>query len=453
MQFLFLFLLLSDWSLSQGIQFERGTFKEISDKAASEDKLIFMDLYTTWCGPCKRLDRDVFSDGQVGEFFNKHFINYKVDAEKGEGIAIASKYRVGAYPTLLFLQANGEIALRLTGYRPGEPLVDEAQTVLDPSHKPVLAERYKNDKVYRQQLEVERKKRMAFQHLLNQNKEFANLHREYENGNRDPLMIQDYILFREKLNIRDQSVLNEYDQLKQIKEAQNLKHVAIQSLHLEYAFDPLFDEMLQIIKDEGEVEWDQELGQVIDKSLSNSINQSLSTAIANRDSSALKALLQKQQKIMISKGVDSIEQTDHLSQMTLDFYAAALLKESYISNLKDFVKILVLRSHEFDSSMVMERKNLAKKINRAIEPLPRLSDDKTILREGLPWAEKSIELYPHPDMYAPYIQMLFLLKENNLANEAMKEGMIMGKREKLSTDKLFKAFSSVRSRLKKQQKS
>lgn len=92
-----------------GIQFEEASWSEVLTKAKEEDKIIFVDAYTTWCGPCKWMSKNVFADTIVGEFYNEKFINVKLDMEKGEGLAFSKKYQVRAYPTLLFINGDGEM--------------------------------------------------------------------------------------------------------------------------------------------------------------------------------------------------------------------------------------------------------------------------------------------------------------------------------------------------------
>ena len=105
---------------AQGIQFETSTYKEALAKAAKEKKMVFMDCYTTWCGPCKMLSKNVFTNDTVGAFFNKHFVCVKMDMEKGEGPALARQFAVTAYPTLLFIDPQmGEINYRKEGTQPG----------------------------------------------------------------------------------------------------------------------------------------------------------------------------------------------------------------------------------------------------------------------------------------------------------------------------------------------
>ncbi len=100
---------------AQGIQFFDGTWKEAMAKSKAENKPIFVDAYTTWCGPCRWMSANIFTDPAVGEYFNANFINVKMDMEKGEGPAFASAHKVMAYPTLIFTDALGNEKVRQTG--------------------------------------------------------------------------------------------------------------------------------------------------------------------------------------------------------------------------------------------------------------------------------------------------------------------------------------------------
>ena len=98
-----------------GIDFFHGTWAEAKAKAKEENKLIFVDAYAVWCGPCKWMARNTFTDPAVGEVFNKKFINVKMDMERGEGPKLARKWGIRAYPTLLFFDADGKEVKRALG--------------------------------------------------------------------------------------------------------------------------------------------------------------------------------------------------------------------------------------------------------------------------------------------------------------------------------------------------
>ena len=92
-----------------GINFLHGTtWTEAVAKAKAENKLIFIDFYTQWCGPCLNMAQTVFSLPTVGYYYNQTFINLKIDAEEGEGITLAKKYGVRSYPTYAFIDPATE---------------------------------------------------------------------------------------------------------------------------------------------------------------------------------------------------------------------------------------------------------------------------------------------------------------------------------------------------------
>ena len=90
-------------------------FADVPDRARAEDKLVFVDFYTSWCLPCKLMDEDVFSDARFGDFMNERFVSVKIDAEAGNGPKLAALYGVRAYPTLLWVDADGRVRARREG--------------------------------------------------------------------------------------------------------------------------------------------------------------------------------------------------------------------------------------------------------------------------------------------------------------------------------------------------
>ena len=111
MSFFFLLIAFSLFSFflspsnAQSLEFRKdSTWANVLVEAKRQHKPIFLDVYTTWCKPCKQLENEVFSLTSVGEKLNSSFICYRIDAEKGEGIAIASSYQVQSYPALFFFR-------------------------------------------------------------------------------------------------------------------------------------------------------------------------------------------------------------------------------------------------------------------------------------------------------------------------------------------------------------
>ncbi|WP_018623028.1 thioredoxin family protein [Spirosoma luteum] len=113
----------------EGIQFTEASWKDILKKAKAEKKVIFLDAYASWCGPCKLLQKNVFTKKSVGDYYNSKFINVKMDMEKGEGPALAQVYPLEAYPTLLYIDGNGKILRKVLGLQTPEALIAIGKSV------------------------------------------------------------------------------------------------------------------------------------------------------------------------------------------------------------------------------------------------------------------------------------------------------------------------------------
>lgn len=132
-------------SAQENIQFQELPFKDIIAKAKKEKKLVFIDAYTSWCGPCKMMEKNVFNQKAVSTYYNTNFINARFDMEKGEGREIAAKFGVRSYPTYLFLNGEGELVSRNTGYMEESMFVAMAQDINSPGNqKGSLKERFAN---------------------------------------------------------------------------------------------------------------------------------------------------------------------------------------------------------------------------------------------------------------------------------------------------------------------
>ncbi|GAB3779950.1 hypothetical protein GCM10028818_31310 [Spirosoma horti] len=160
-----------------GITFFKGSWKEVLTEAKRQNKPIFLDVFTTWCPPCKRMAKEAFPNTRVGAKFNVHFINYQLDAEQGEGITIAKQYAVASYPTALYITPDGGLVHRSVGYGGVNAMMDQADLVLATHQlKITLA---KGDK-------------------------------DYANGKRDPDFLKRYLKTRQSLNRPTHDVLDAY---------------------------------------------------------------------------------------------------------------------------------------------------------------------------------------------------------------------------------------------------
>lgn len=140
--------------------------------AKSENKLVFVDCFTTWCGPCKYMDANVFTNDSVADYFNDNFINVKLDMEKGEGEVFAGRYQVRSYPTYIFLDASKSrksLAHRTVGTSNVQQFLQFGMDASDPNVR--IGESIK----------------------------------QYEKGNRDPEFIRSYIFDSYKAGFRTEA--------------------------------------------------------------------------------------------------------------------------------------------------------------------------------------------------------------------------------------------------------
>jgi thioredoxin 1 len=113
----------NDKNSSKGIRFIEEDWNKALHEAKEQHKLIFLDAYASWCGPCKMLKALTFPNKDAGEFFNANFINVAVDMEQGYGPALSQKFAVNAYPTLVIANAEGEIVAYTQGYMNAKQLI------------------------------------------------------------------------------------------------------------------------------------------------------------------------------------------------------------------------------------------------------------------------------------------------------------------------------------------
>ncbi|MBL7701512.1 MAG: thioredoxin family protein [Ferruginibacter sp.] len=114
----------------KGILFAEPNWAKAIAEAKKQKKLIFIDAYTTWCGPCRMLKQNTFTDKAVGDFFNKNFINIALDMERGDGLAFAERYQIRAYPTLLIIDADQKSTTITEGYMDPAQLLQFGKSVL-----------------------------------------------------------------------------------------------------------------------------------------------------------------------------------------------------------------------------------------------------------------------------------------------------------------------------------
>ena len=126
----FVFAAMIAMAVSAQVDFRHVSFKEALAAAQNEGKLVFVDCYTEWCGPCKMMATKEFVKKEAGDYFNAKFVNFKIDMEKGEGPEVGKKYDVNAFPTFLILEPNGDLRGRLVGAAPIDKFIEKVEAAL-----------------------------------------------------------------------------------------------------------------------------------------------------------------------------------------------------------------------------------------------------------------------------------------------------------------------------------
>ncbi|MBK9272708.1 MAG: thioredoxin family protein [Saprospiraceae bacterium] len=289
---------------AQGIQFFQGSFQEALDKAQVEGKLVFMDAYTTWCGPCRRMAANTFPDPMVGDYYNENFINLKVDMEKGEGRDLSIRYAINSYPTLLYIDGQGKIVHRVSGARGPEAFIDLGKEALK-----------KNDK----------------------SGDYAKL---YNEGNRDPKTVLAYIKSLNNAGKPSLKIANEYLSTQtSLSTPENLEIIIESATE---ADSRIFDLLIEHKKEITQLKSQE----VFDARVYQACHKTFSKALEYRNETLL-----KEAQIKIKN--HSSKATEFVFQTNMEYYGKTGDPDRYLTAAKAYVK--------------KSAKNDANKLTRTVE--------------------------------------------------------------------------------------
>lgn len=138
-----------------GVNFRELTFADALTQAKAENKLLFVDCYTSWCGPCKHMTNNVFPQKEAGDYFNARFVCVKYDMEKGEGVDLKTQYQVRAYPTFLLIRPDGSVQHRVVGGGELDSFIERIERGLhEKTTLSYLDERYASGKMGKEELVI-----------------------------------------------------------------------------------------------------------------------------------------------------------------------------------------------------------------------------------------------------------------------------------------------------------
>ncbi len=96
--------------------------RALQQRASDQQLMMFVDVYATWCGPCKLMDQEVYTDPGVAGYMNANFVNVRLDGESEYGRVYASEQRLEGYPSMFIFSRDGEPVSRVVGFTPPEEL-------------------------------------------------------------------------------------------------------------------------------------------------------------------------------------------------------------------------------------------------------------------------------------------------------------------------------------------
>ena len=433
------FLTLSQ-TFAQGIIFRQDDWQNVLMQAKAQKKLIFVDIYTTWCGPCKEMDRKTFTQTAVGDKFNARFINYKIDAEKGFGITLAKRYSATAFPTCLFVDANENLVYKQEGQLEASDLLKEADMVLNnqANAKPLYA-----------------------------------LEKLYNEGRKDSEFLYEYIAVRSLYSgIDNKGLVDDY-----IKSLNPIQYSADKTLRLVvsngFRIDGKAFDLLLKFREKAESLFEGGVEKV-NRTFSESINEVFSEALKNKNqvlfdqaiAANLKALpntadrVNDKNKLAFYLAMKDVSKFTEAAEQYLDQYVMFVQIESIRKqDLWEYEKIMqayklgIRDSVGAGAPLYQDIKRRGKytmarqtsvELNDVVKAFIEQIDDRAKLTKALGWAKRSLELVETPDNFHSYAQLLLKMGDKQEAFNVEQKAYDVALREKMDTQKFTAALDKMR---------
>jgi thiol-disulfide isomerase/thioredoxin len=388
LKFIFIMLFAATFTNAQNrsINFEKGNWEEILAKAEKENKIIFLDAYTTWCGPCKWMAANVFTNDTVADFYNQYFVNAKIDMEKGEGIELAKRFNIRAYPTLLFINVKGEVMHRLCGAAPTNILVKQGLLSLNP---------YEN---------------LSF------------LTSQYENGKRDIEFMKNYLDFVSGACLNTSGIAEEYLSSIPQQDLLSEKYWELIKNYIDKEDAPAFQFFLANQKSYVEKFGKEEVKKKIAEVYSNQIN---SIVYGNFDE---KKFAQAKENIRKS-GMEDAEMIIFMAEL------------GHFENTGNWKKYAALAIEGADNYLSTEPYIL----NAVAWNFYENINDKKLLAKAESWAVKSTTLMPEHFNYDTYAAVLYKLGKKAEAIKAQEKAIELAKEKGESTEDYEEMLKKIKS--------
>lgn len=357
-----------------GIEFFHGTWQEALEKSKEEGKLIFVDAYTQWCGPCKMMAKSTFTDPEVGEFFNKNFINVKMDMEAAESKEFKRSFSVSAYPTLFWINSDNEAVHKSVGAKKPADLITTA-----------IQAAKKND-------------------------QSGKYEAQYLEGNRDYDLVYNYVKALNQADKPSLKIANDYlDSHPDISNIQKEKFVfeACQEADSKLC-KSLMESASNLKKEFGTELWDEKIEQISWKTVEKAI--------------------EFEYMDLLDEAVEVMNQ-NHSNPKPFE-YEAKMMYHSFMKNAQEYEKY----NKDYYKKYAKKDPNLIKTLIDQMKS--RFLENKDIMENAEDYAKQLTKLEKTEAHYIEYIQMLTVNNKKDKAKEVCEDAIKTLTKIDIKSDKI-----------------
>ncbi|MGB1204041.1 MAG: thioredoxin family protein [Chitinophagales bacterium] len=387
-----------------GIQFFKGSWTEAVHLAQEQNKLVFVEAYTDWCGPCRHMDKHTFTRYDLGNEYNNNFINVKINIESLEGIAFKMQYNIMAIPDFLFFNTDGELIYRDYGQKSTSELLSMSYQVIAAANNESMAVLPKPN--FLNQKEV-----ASIDIPTNKNKNEVELQSlsamqlKYEIGSKDANFLYDYAHRLKENDLPSEEVVDQYLKIQHNKNMLSLP----KNLQFVYDFASEVNSLAMNIFIENQTKYERRYGV---KHVDNRIKALLFAAVEEATQTKNEKLFER--SLVLVKKANLSLQGDFVYSMEILYYEGIGDSKNYVKSTRNYMQ------HNTSNDPIF--------LNRKAWELVRLSNKKSDLKIAKKWVEKSINLESHYYNNETYARILYKLGEKDASKAVLYEAIAIAKR-------------------------
>jgi Thioredoxin-like domain len=348
-----------------------------------------VDIYTTWCTPCKQMDAEVFTNANVGKIFNDNFINYKIDGEKGEGKDLVEYFELESYPTSMFIDGDWNVIQKLEGFRPVERLLESAEKM------------------------KERGKISGSDDDLEQ---------AYIKGRRDAPFLLEYIKVRQLQKMDNSLILDEY-----------LGKINSEQLKSESTLKLITENASQLRGRTFEYLMSRKTEPIIERKIKGIISQNLTKAGNQKNEKLLTEVLTTNGRLSKTFA----EANEWNTEAKMNYFMLTNQSEKFFTTADFFMDTYILKKDFNTFKNVPElREVYTQKLRKASKFVAEHYLEREKLEKAIVWIKKTLEIEEKSNNNEIYSRLLFSLGNKIEAIRLMNRTLVLAKQEKAESSRL-----------------